>query len=48
MLTWSCMYILLDSDLIGLFYWYCIGALGERKNPNEKNTVLHACGMELD
>lgn len=32
MLAWSVMYILLDSDLIGLFYWYCIGALNERKH----------------
>lgn len=31
LLAWSSMYILLDSDLIGLFYWYCIGALNERK-----------------
>ena len=31
MFAWSVMYILLDSDLIGLFFWYCIGILGRGK-----------------
>lgn len=27
MFAWSTIYILLDSDLIAIFYWYCIGKI---------------------
>ena len=39
-LAWSVFYIVLDSDLTAMFYWYCIGKIQYNKITFVRNSIL--------